>query len=140
MVSSLRRISGKVFAWAVPAFDLEDVRSAGNVYDQYSVLDLCFVCKDWRNAAIGTHVLWTRVRFPRSCTPLEYEKVRVWLEHAGGLPRAVTVASCSERHFLCTERKQSWPLQIRASPTFFQVDPCSALSHLSLQCTSSQCV
>ncbi|KAJ7935595.1 hypothetical protein B0H13DRAFT_2226995 [Mycena leptocephala] len=52
------------------------------------------ICKHWRVIALGTHTLWTTVRFVGH---LNADKGRAWLERSNGLPLDIFI-DCTDMH------------------------------------------
>ncbi|KAJ7644092.1 hypothetical protein FB45DRAFT_896886 [Roridomyces roridus] len=52
------------------------------------------VCRHWREIALGTHTLWTRVEFEGHPN---MERARAWIDRANGLPLEITV-DCTSMH------------------------------------------
>ncbi|KAJ2924623.1 hypothetical protein H1R20_g12479, partial [Candolleomyces eurysporus] len=74
-------ILGEIFGLVVdPPLD-RDGRS--------QLLDLCLVCKTWRDAAVLTHRLWSRVSTVEY--PMPFKKITDWLSRSGSIPRSFEV-------------------------------------------------
>jgi hypothetical protein len=90
VLSSIRRIPlevlGEIFNFAIPSLLDHQGRAA--------LLEMCLVCRTWRDAALLKQRLWSRVQINLD-TALSYEKVVGWHRRSGGVRRGLFVdAGC----------------------------------------------
>lgn len=57
------------------------------------LIQLMLVCRAWRNAALLTHQLWSTVLIDRAdAQRWSFDKVAIWLRHAGDMPRTLVIS------------------------------------------------
>ncbi|KAF6748471.1 hypothetical protein DFP72DRAFT_1015076, partial [Ephemerocybe angulata] len=90
MLSSSRKVPlevlGEIFANAVPSVLDEGARN--------TLLDLCLVCKNWREAALHYPRLWSGVALKSkqlNIATFDGDAVMLWLNRAGGVPKTLTI-------------------------------------------------
>ncbi|KAJ7645406.1 hypothetical protein DFH06DRAFT_998357 [Mycena polygramma] len=76
--------------------DSEDSEDDGEDVEPYLPFQILVshVCKHWREIALGTHTLWTTIKFVGH---LNAEKGRAWLERSNGLPLDIFI-DCTDMH------------------------------------------
>ncbi|KAJ7095916.1 hypothetical protein B0H15DRAFT_774459 [Mycena belliarum] len=89
------------------------------------------VCRHWRDIALGTHTLWTTVRFEGH---LNAEKARAWIQRSNGLPLDIFI-DCTTMHDPAhdhegDEAAMQGPARAPAPATSALTSPCITLADL----------
>ncbi|TEB08995.1 hypothetical protein FA13DRAFT_1806817 [Coprinellus micaceus] len=62
------------------------------------VVDMCLVCKAWRDAALTTPSLWVEINI-RAEGRVEFPKVNIWLSRSGIIPKKLSIDASNSSAF-----------------------------------------
>lgn len=89
ILSPLRRVPAdvlaEIFVFAVASLPPAEYRG--------HLLDICLVCKLWRQVAVSTHQLWTSLDIDMPLTRAGFQRAKTWLARSGALPKTLSIAA-----------------------------------------------
>ncbi|KAJ2926633.1 hypothetical protein H1R20_g10463, partial [Candolleomyces eurysporus] len=131
VLSPLRRIPlevlGEIFSFTLPVIQDEDFQRA--------LINLCLVCRRWRDAAFAVPQFWTHLLLDLGRTSIRYDDAQLWLSLSGNLPASLTIKAAY--HDDCSIGQEGCELANDALVKLLMEGP--PLDHISLHCTSSNC-
>ncbi|KAF6741737.1 hypothetical protein DFP72DRAFT_239953 [Ephemerocybe angulata] len=138
LLSSSRKVPlevlGEIFANAVPSVLDEGARN--------TLLDLCLVCKNWREAALHYPRLWSGVVLKSkqlNIATFDGDAVMLWLNRAGGVPKTLRIqASCVDGD--CHKGRDSKDCQLANPALASMLAAIPNLDTLSLECYFVDCL
>ncbi|KAJ2926626.1 hypothetical protein H1R20_g10464, partial [Candolleomyces eurysporus] len=135
LLSPLRRIPleihGEIFAHILADIDPENSERPVDT----ALINLCLVCRAWRNAALATPRLWNHLVLDGLPTSLRSEVVSHWFSRSGVAPNTLQVFGDS--HEGC-QGPEGCEFSNVGLAKLLTDGP--QLSHLVFSCTSSQCL
>ncbi|KAF6741740.1 hypothetical protein DFP72DRAFT_239983 [Ephemerocybe angulata] len=108
-----------------------------NVFSRKRLIELCLVCKDWRDAAHSDGRLWSGINleFTSQTQVFSYRKVLAWLDRSRGRPKRLAVVAAG-RTINCAETSLCSASNPALAQFLLQVP---ALDHLHLEFRTSRC-
>ncbi|KAF5311673.1 hypothetical protein D9611_009541 [Ephemerocybe angulata] len=124
-------VLGEIFNLSLP--------DTPSVFSRRSLIDLCLVCKDWRDAAHLDGRLWSGINleFTSKTQPFCYSKALAWIKRSGGRPKSLAIVTACRNHTINNCASSTCSASNRALAQFLIHVP--ALEHLSLEVKAAQC-